>query len=98
MASPHGTALESLYVDLPEVEDVASRHHGVDEVDLPIIARNLFPRLVVPRERLLESSIHILNIDQSVVAACDLTRGKGVRACFLSDRQLRSATSSQNSF
>nr|XP_027103170.1 uncharacterized protein LOC113724469 [Coffea arabica] len=86
-------ALENIYVDLRGVEDdVASIHHGV--------AGNLSPRLVVLPQKLLESSRPSLNIDQSQMADREFRQmqGKGVRARFPSNRQLRSETSSKNSF
>ena len=86
-------ALENIYVDLRGVEDdVASIHHGV--------AGNLSPRLVVLPQKLLEFSRPSLNIDQSQMADREFRQmqGKGVRARFPFDRQLRSETSSKNSF
>lgn len=91
---------QTISVDLRGVDNEDSTSNEVDEVALPIIAGNLSPRLVVTRERSVEPSIHTLNIDQSVVVERDRQqkRVKGVRACFPSDRQLCSATSSHDSF
>ena len=70
------------------------------EAGLSNIVGNLSSRMVVQQARVMESSVSVLNIDQSVVTARDFkqARGKGVRAHFPSDRQLRYATSSHNSF
>ncbi|XP_071929043.1 uncharacterized protein [Coffea arabica] len=94
------TELETLYVDLCGVEEEDSKSDAVDEVALPTTAGNLSPRLVVTSERSVEPSINTLNIDQSVAMErdCRQEKVKGVRAYFPSDRQLRSATSSHNSF
>lgn len=86
-------ALDNIYVDLRGAEeDFVSTDNAV--------AGNLSPRLVVPPQQLLESSTDALNIDQSKRDDHEFRqmRGKGVRARFTSDRQLRSETSSKNSF
>ena len=70
------------------------------EVELPQVARNLSPRLVVVRESNLTNTLMGLNIDsldgneKSVRKA----KGKGLRARFQSDRQFRSSTSINSSF
>ena len=97
---PDTTDIDNLYVDLRGDDDEDSKSNAADEVALLTNAGNLSPRLVIPREKSAEPSIHTLNIDQSVGVQmdCRQDRVKGVRAGFPSDRQLRSATSSQNSF
>ena len=94
------TEIDNLYVELRGADDEDSKSNAADEVALPTNVGNLSPRLVIPREKSAEPSIHTLNIDQSVGVQmdCRQDRVKGVRAGFPSDRQLRSATSSQNSF
>lgn len=76
---------------------------GVHEevgVELPIVTGNLSPRMAVRQEKLLESPVMALNIDQSVAVdqGFKQARGKDVRARFPSDRQLQTVTSSHNSF
>ena len=68
--------------------------------ELPSIAGNLSPRVMGRQEQPLESLVVKLNVDQSVAVEHGFrqTRRRGVRARLPSDRQLRSATSSQNSF
>nr|XP_027108979.1 uncharacterized protein LOC113728817 [Coffea arabica] len=94
------TELETLYVDLCGVEEEDSKSDAVDEAALPTTAGNLSPRLVETSERSVEPSINTLNIDQSIAMErdCRQEKVKGVRAYFPSDRQLRSTTSSHNSF
>ncbi|XP_071917209.1 uncharacterized protein [Coffea arabica] len=74
------TDLDNLYVDLRRVQEVDSKANAGDEIILPIIARNLSPRLVVPRENSMETSTHALNIDQSVAVEqdCRQVRGKEI--------------------
>ena len=92
--------LQHLYVELHGVEDVSSTQHGENLPSSTNIAGNLSPRIGVPQEKMQESSMHALNIDQSEELHCDFQqmRKKGVRAPFPSDRQLRSNISSKNSF
>ena len=69
-------------------------------VELPPMAGNLSPRMTVRQEGVAEASVQALNIDTVTkgVEGFKPGRGKGVRARIPSDRQLRSATSSYNSF
>ena len=96
----HSSELGSLVVDLNGKEEVA--HVALEEADaeLPKIAGNLSPRLIVRQERSRESSVRALNIDQLEAVERDVkqARGKGMRTRFPSDRQFRSVTSSHNSF
>ncbi|XP_071918841.1 uncharacterized protein [Coffea arabica] len=95
----HNSELGSLVVDLSGREEVPHDSQG-DNIGLSPVAGNLSPRLVVRQERVGESVVVALNIDQSQAVERDAkqARGKGVRARIPSDRQLRSATSSHNSF
>ena len=94
------TELNNIYVELRGDEPKNSTSITAHEVVLPTNAGNLSPRMVVPRDKSLDSSVHPLNIDQSVAVErnCRQARGKGVRVNVPTDRQLRSTTSHQNSF
>ncbi|XP_027098892.2 uncharacterized protein [Coffea arabica] len=96
----HNSELGSLVVDLSGREEVPHDSQGDVDIGLSPVAGNLSPRLVVRQERVGESAVVALNIDQSQAVERDAkqARGKGVRARIPSDRQLRSATSSHNSF
>ena len=80
--------LQHLYVELHGVEDVSSTQHGENLPSSTNIAGNLSPRIGVPQEKMQESSMHALNIDQSEELHCDFRqmRKKGVRAPSPSDR------------
>ena len=69
-------------------------------VELPIAAGSLSPRMVVRQDNVMESSVQALNIDQVTngVQGIKQGRGKGGRVRIPSDRQLRSATPTYNSF
>ena len=69
-------------------------------VELPIMVGNLSPRMLVRHERIVESSVQALSIvhANNDVQNIQQVRGKGVRVRFPSDRQLRSTTSTYNSF
>lgn len=75
------------------------RCEGV-ELELPLVAGNLSPKMVVSQKNSLDYPVMALNIDQSVVIERGFkqARGKGVQARFPSDKQIRSATSFHNSF
>lgn len=92
--------LENLYVELRGVEDEVSTQQLVEANQMPTNAGNLSPRIGVLQEKLLESSMNGLNIDQIGEAGGDFRQPhrKGMRAPIPSDRQLRSQTSSKNSF
>ncbi|XP_027151938.1 uncharacterized protein LOC113751992 [Coffea eugenioides] len=96
----YNSELGSLVVDLSGREEVPHDSQGDVDIGLSPVAGNLSPRLVVRQERVGESAVVALNIDQSQAVERDAkqARGKGVRARIPSDRQLRSATSSHNSF
>ena len=96
----HNSELGSLVVDLSGREEVPHDEQGDIDIELSTVAGNLSPRLVDRQQRVGESAVVALNIDQSqaVERESKQARGKGVRARIPSDRQLRSATSSHNPF
>ena len=69
-------------------------------VELPLVAGNLSPRMIVRQEDIAEPSVQALNIDTVTNGVQGIRKGQGkcVRARFPSDRQLRSATPTYNSF
>ncbi|XP_071928030.1 uncharacterized protein [Coffea arabica] len=73
------TDLNNIYVELRGVEPENSTSITAHEVVLSTNAGNLSPRMVVPRDKSLDSSVHPLNIDQSVAVEknCRQARGKG---------------------
>ncbi|XP_071921792.1 uncharacterized protein [Coffea arabica] len=96
----HDRDLESMGATLNVEEALAHGEQNCGEIELPTTAGNLSPRLLGSQELPLESLVVQLNVDQSVAVEHGFrqARGKGVRARLPSDRQLQSATSSQNSF
>ena len=92
------TCMQSGFKELVSVElgSPAASH----EKELPWATRNLSPRLSRSHGPAMDLSLLELNIDQATELEQGFTqvKVKGMRAKFPSDRQLRSSTSSQNSF
>lgn len=74
-----------LRVEVPHVENSDVSDEG-EEVDLPLVARNLSPRMVAMRELDLASTLLELNIDSLDGKDKKGRKGKGLRAQFQSDR------------
>ncbi|XP_027156449.1 uncharacterized protein LOC113757288 [Coffea eugenioides] len=98
---PHGAGLAHgelrLLVAEPQ-EVVSDASDDGEEVELPLVAGNLSLRMVAMGKRDSASTMEELNIESLDWKDKRGTKGKGLRARFQSDRQLRSSIFLKNSF